>query len=229
LTFALLNFEIEHEGCWTQLTSYYPVIARTMVAKPDRRRERIFGMDEVKAHRLDDFKRFAKALKRSRAIKEVLEVSPIDGKRKIFRVSILERFDSMVMSVLSNYTVIYLRDFIANGKEFLTLVLPEDEIEQLKEEIRSIGKVYNFEQRQVDVSDFIPSHFDLSKRETEVLIHAFKVGYYELPRKITLETLASELGLSKPTLEEYIRKAERKLISRAVLEIQKYKNQELKS
>jgi predicted DNA binding protein len=43
---------------------------------------------------------------------------------------------------------------------------------------------------------------------------AYDLGYYDIPRKITLDDLASKLGITKATLDIILRRAERKLISR---------------
>ncbi len=53
----------------------------------------------------------------------------------------------------------------------------------------------------------------LTPKEIEVLYQAFFKGYYSQPRKITLSKLAEELGLSKSTLNEILRSAERKIIT----------------
>jgi len=53
---------------------------------------------------------------------------------------------------------------------------------------------------------------NLTEREFQVLKKAYEEGYFEWPRRIDLNNLAKELNLSKPTVLEYIRKAERKIL-----------------
>jgi hypothetical protein len=52
----------------------------------------------------------------------------------------------------------------------------------------------------------------LTERQAKLLDFALKLGYYEVPRKITLAQLARKLGVSKSTLSETLRAAEKRLI-----------------
>ena len=52
----------------------------------------------------------------------------------------------------------------------------------------------------------------LTKRQEEVLLSAYELGYFDQPRKIKLDALASMLKLSPPTLSELLRRAEKKVI-----------------
>jgi len=52
----------------------------------------------------------------------------------------------------------------------------------------------------------------LSEYEHRVLLVALKEGYFEWPKRATLNDIASELGLSKVTVAEHLRKALRKLV-----------------
>lgn len=52
----------------------------------------------------------------------------------------------------------------------------------------------------------------LTAREREILYYAYTKGYYSQPRSVTLRQLAVELGLSKSTLNEILRSAERKIV-----------------
>jgi predicted DNA binding protein len=53
----------------------------------------------------------------------------------------------------------------------------------------------------------------LTDRQREVMVAAYRFGYYDLPRGITSQRLAERVGLSKPTTLEHLRKAERRLLS----------------
>jgi len=50
-------------------------------------------------------------------------------------------------------------------------------------------------------------------KQLEALTHAFKKGYYELPRMVFLENLAKEMKIHRRTYEEHLRKAEKKIMS----------------
>ena len=63
---------------------------------------------------------------------------------------------------------------------------------------------------------FMPSTNELfgemTGKQTEALMLAFKEGYYRSPRKVTTAKLAKKFGTSRPTYEEHLRKAENKMI-----------------
>lgn len=52
----------------------------------------------------------------------------------------------------------------------------------------------------------------LSSRQAEVIELALISGYFDWPRKIEAQDLASELDITHPTLLEHLRKAEKKLL-----------------
>lgn len=56
----------------------------------------------------------------------------------------------------------------------------------------------------------------LTDRQREVVTEALTRGYYDWPREITNEGLAEQLGISRATLHEHLRKAEHALLSAAL-------------
>ncbi len=52
----------------------------------------------------------------------------------------------------------------------------------------------------------------LSPRQREVFERACDYGYYEVPKKISIEELSERVGIAAPTLSEHLRKAEAKLL-----------------
>lgn len=68
--------------------------------------------------------------------------------------------------------------------------------------------------------DFSPSMDDptaqLTDRQAEIMRAAVAAGYYEIPRRVTQRGLADELGVSRGTIADHLRRIESKLI-RAVV------------
>jgi hypothetical protein len=59
----------------------------------------------------------------------------------------------------------------------------------------------------------------LTDKQRRVLIAAYRLGYYDVPRRITSEELAKKLNLVKSTFSAHVRKAERRLLSEMLCEL----------
>jgi DNA-binding CsgD family transcriptional regulator len=53
----------------------------------------------------------------------------------------------------------------------------------------------------------------LTIRQRQMLLTAYALGYYDVPRSISSDTLSRHLNVDKSTIIEHLRKAERKLIA----------------
>jgi len=215
---SLIVFEIDHEGCWSKITSDHPIMVKTIFAKSSKGKY-ILGMDEIKAHDFQSFKDFLMSFKREKSVYDVAQVWELNKRKRIYRILFKEKYDNMIMSVVEKYMIFYLRDLIKDGHERLLMVVPSDDVKSLKSDLESLGKIYYFKVRNIDINTLIPTSFDLSDQERNSIIEAIKLGYYEYPRRINLEELAKIMKLSKPTLEEYIRKAEKKIMARIFNEL----------
>lgn len=101
---------------------------------------------------------------------------------------------------------------ISDEKVKFSFLGSEQQIKDFMEGIDAIGIRY----RIVLLTDanFSPTSplNQLTEKQREVLITAYKLGYYEIPRKITSEALANKLGLVDSTVAEHLRKAEQRLM-----------------
>ena len=52
----------------------------------------------------------------------------------------------------------------------------------------------------------------LTDKQREVMVAAFKNGYYEYPKKISSKALSQKVNISKPTLLQHMRKAEGRML-----------------
>ncbi len=53
----------------------------------------------------------------------------------------------------------------------------------------------------------------LTDKQREVMVAAYRYGYYDLPKRIGSERLAERVNKSKPTMLEHLRKAERRILA----------------
>lgn len=210
--YALVYLRLKHEGCWSELTEYNNFMATTIAAKPNREKKFIIAYDDVKLNGNYKLKNFLRDLKKSDKVKEIYSINKINAKKEVYRILLKESYENMVRGILDNYTVFDIRDLIVNGEERLALIIPTSEIIELKKDMESIGKMLKFIYKKIRLDDIFLSIFSLSKRERESIKLAYLYGFYEMPKKVTLDELARLLGISKPTIEDYIRRAERKII-----------------
>ena len=54
---------------------------------------------------------------------------------------------------------------------------------------------------------------ELTAKQSDALLTAYRFGYYTSPRPVTTEEIASSVGISRTTYEEHLRKAENRVIA----------------
>ena len=82
-------------------------------------------------------------------------------------------------------------------------------VDLMKDE--QIGKITNmtFKRAAYQRKDLLSV---LTDRQREVMVAAYRCGYYDLPKKVSSERLSEKVDISKPTLLEHLRKAERRIL-----------------
>lgn len=68
----------------------------------------------------------------------------------------------------------------------------------------------------------------LTEKQVGALLTAFKSGYYRLPRKADIKTIAAKQKVARSTFQEHLRKAECKVISTLIPQIQLFKQSTFK-
>ena len=97
-------------------------------------------------------------------------------------------------------------------REYHVLVFRREDLKDILDDLASFGTVTLGKLTEFRAGSDSP----LTERQREVATEALARGYYDWPRKITNEELAAELGISRATLHEHLRKAERTLLSSAL-------------
>lgn len=98
---------------------------------------------------------------------------------------------------------------IKNGTAVVNIVTSGKKLKVLDAIMRFLGTAYELK----EVTAYKEKEGMLTDRQREILRLAIKHGYYEIPRRITLEELAREVGISKSSLAEILRRIERKLLT----------------
>jgi predicted DNA binding protein len=59
--------------------------------------------------------------------------------------------------------------------------------------------------------------YQLTEPQLEAIVIAYEIGYFNVPRDATLDDLSSELGISKQSVSERLRRAQSRLVANAIL------------
>lgn len=101
---------------------------------------------------------------------------------------------------------------VEDGLVKMTFLGTSREVRRLLQRIEKIGLRYKV--LSLEDARFSPDSplSRLTNKQRSVLITAYNMGYYDLPKKISSRALAEKLGMQHPTLSIHRIKAERKLI-----------------
>ena len=62
----------------------------------------------------------------------------------------------------------------------------------------------------------------LTDKQVDAIVAAYSSGYYQTPRRVNVQTIADRAKVPRTTLQEHLNKAENKLISSIIPQIQLY-------
>ena len=74
------------------------------------------------------------------------------------------------------------------------------------------GELLSIKQEKIKDFSFLSIQPDLTEKQKQAMNLAIKMGYYEYPRKTSIQNLAKSFNLSFSTFHAHIRKAEQKLL-----------------
>ncbi len=167
-------------------------------------------------------------LERSRSLKEVREVRVVQKGERTSWVAI--RADNCISTApkLASSGVAWLQPtYSQNGTDVVTLFAPSYhnyrkflEIVEGNYDIRLKSKRFITTKEKVNFDIFSSSGYLqlksaselLTPRQYELFDLACRYGYYEEPKKVSLQELGAKLGISESTAAELLRKSERKLM-----------------
>lgn len=101
---------------------------------------------------------------------------------------------------------------ISDGKIKISFLGSESQVRDFLEKVDAAQIHYKV--IMLTDANFSPSSplNELTEKQREVLLAAFKHGYYDIPRRINTSQLSKKLGIGDSTLAEHLRKAERQLL-----------------
>ncbi|MFO7792412.1 MAG: helix-turn-helix domain-containing protein [Candidatus Saliniplasma sp.] len=109
--------------------------------------------------------------------------------------------------------LIYTRpSLISEDKVVVSCIGNQENLVRFIDIVKNIGEVSKMRFKKVAYQKkYVLSV--LTEKQKEILVAAFDSGYYGIPKKISSERLSEKLNISKPTLLEHLRKAEKRIFS----------------
>ena len=105
-----------------------------------------------------------------------------------------------------------------DGKFRITLVGDSSQVKQLLDVFDGLGLKY----RVVSLTDAKFSPISpvsrLTVKQQDAIVLAFRLGYFDTPRRVSVDVLAGKLGLASSTLAVHLRRAERRLLDEVLKE-----------
>lgn len=117
----------------------------------------------------------------------------------------------ILRSLIQSECILKYPILVQNGSSTWELISPRKKIDALLELFDEMGIVYTI--ASIGAMKKEEDSVALTKRQELVLEKAMALGYYELPRRITLTELAEKLNIAKSTLSGILRRISKKLIS----------------
>lgn len=105
---------------------------------------------------------------------------------------------ALTVEISREYNVVWQRMQVRDGRFWIRAIVPDrDALTGFYTAIREEGYEFSLEQVTSDIEPRLEGEPLLSDRQREALVLAYKRGYYEQPRKVTLKEIGEELGISE--------------------------------
>ena len=200
------SFKIKHRNCSeTALSAKFPQHHITVVdiQSKNQRQKQYFYYITGNEKQFDSIIQFLKKSKGYKLCKEVER-----SKDTLLLLVMLDQ-KSYVQNFIQKYHGFFLEHHtVYGGYEYWHIgLLDKKAIPVIIKEIKKIGEMKALYIGEVDFG-----HILLSDQQKKIFKYAFEQGYYEIPRKLTIEKIAKTLKLNHATVGEHLQKAENKVI-----------------
>jgi len=141
---------------------------------------------------------------------DILSVIRSEGDKHVCLV--LGHETEQANDVFSELNLIYTApSLISEDRIIVSFISDQKNMMRFVEVVKAnIGKVVNmtFKQSTYEKKDLLSI---LTDKQREIMTAAYRCGYYDIPKRISSEQLSEKVSISKPTLLEHLRKAERRI------------------
>ena len=225
----LLNLDYIHEIDWTANIIDFDWFYRVTQAGFDYSRGEVIEIATLRIGRKDDLRYVFNSLRRHN-IDIIYSMGINPGYPKYVKVIVKGNVDLSTRFLAQELGLLEVYAYYANGVEHWGfLAFNRESIDQFLKQIANYGKVINASLKALRVEDLITANASrldvfLNPSEYKILKYAFERGFFNIPRSISMDELSRELGLSKSTIDRYLRSSLGKILRAIIGERQQSHN-----
>ncbi len=144
-------------------------------------------------------------------LKGIDDIEVLHEENGIYTCIVKERWQS-IPEIFSGFDILLDLPLIYNTEKCVcSFVVREKDVEKLISSISELGTDFKIIKVRNIGHDSVKSLPYLTDKQKKVVILAKKLGYFEIPRRVSSEKLAEILGVSQSAVLEHLRKAERSI------------------
>ncbi|ADN50848.1 helix-turn-helix domain-containing protein [Vulcanisaeta distributa] len=214
---TLLDLTYVHEVDWTASITDFDWVYRVTQAGFDYSKGEVIEVATLRVNRKDDLRYVFSSL-RKHGIDMVYFMGVNPGYPKYVKVIVKGSIDLSTRFLAQELGLLEVYAYYVNGIEHWGfLALNRESLDQFLKEITNYGKILSNNIRVLKIEDLITANASrldvfLNSSEYKVLRHAFERGFFNIPRSISMDELSKELGLSKSTIDRYLRSSLNKIL-----------------
>ncbi|AOL16618.1 bacterio-opsin activator [Sulfolobus sp. A20] len=178
--------------------------------------ENIIGI--IYARDKDVYKKVLKMISKNKMILRFDLVNEYKNKNGIKAVyASVERIDGRIAGMLFKDCLVYeMKESIMSGIEKWNIVAESSSFMKVLPKIREL--TYEFKVVENTYDPILSIQNELTHKEMEILKLAVNKGFFDTPKRVGLEELAEELGVSKSAIMQILRKAMAKIAKKTVFD-----------
>lgn len=223
ITFYELSARYFHKSDWT--SHFLDIDKEEFQASPFMAYRSLDGeieLSTIKVSSKEVLRMLQKTLNNHWKIKKVLLFEPINnGYPKILKIGLLVNIRDNIRVTAYKLGAISDSSVYFEGREYWNFVfLRKESVEIMKKYMEKHGNLLDYKIREINSADILSKYefrnlAIFTTRELEILKFAYERGFFENPKKVSMDDIAKELGISKAAIDQLLRKALKKIVESA--------------
>ena len=201
------SFKIQHYNCAeTKLSIDFPKIFITVFDIQSKNPQDKQYLYYIK----DDYKKFDSIISYIKNSKHYKLVREVERSKEVLILIVMLHQIGYIQNIIQENNAFFIDlHTVHDGFEYWHVgVIDKSSIEKMRKALDKVGILKVLYINKVSFTQPL-----LTEQQKKVFLLASKLGYYEIPRKVTIEKIAKILKLNHSTVGEHLLKAENKIIN----------------